>query len=203
VLVGVVAGSYLLGAVPMSNIVAARTAGLDLRTVGSGTVSPWNLYRAAGPWPAALAGAFEVAKGVCGPLICGPGRIWWAAAAGALAVVGHNWSPLLRGAGGRGLSTATGALFVVAWPGAVVMCAGLLAGLLMRRVIRAMGVALCLVVPVLLLTGGPAPVLAAIIVVAPIGAKTAWLKFRQRLRSGRASRRHGRGRAAPESTSAD
>jgi glycerol-3-phosphate acyltransferase PlsY len=177
-LIGVLAGSYLLGAVPMSHFVAMRSARVDLRAVGSGTVSPWNLYRAAGFWPAILAGAFEVAKGVVGPVVCGPGRLWWAAAAGALAVVGHNWSPWLRGAGGRGLSPATGALFVVAWPGAAVMCAGLLAGLLTRRVIRAMGVALCLVVPVLLLTGGPASALAAIVVVAPIGAKTAWLRFR-------------------------
>jgi len=192
--VGVLAAAYLAGAVPVSYLVA-RLRGLDLRAVGSGSPTPWNLYRSAGPWPALLAGAGEVAKGTVGPLLAGAGRPWLGAAAGALAVVAHNWSPVLRGTGGRGLSTATGALCVLAWPGAAVMCAGLLAGVLTRRVLPAMSVALFALVPVLLWTGGTRAAWTGVLVAAPIGAKTFAV-----LRSGRASRSRGGARSARVST---
>jgi glycerol-3-phosphate acyltransferase PlsY len=172
-------GAFLLGAIPTAQILARRVAGIDLTAVGSRTVSPTNLYRMSARWPAIAAGALDVAKGAGAVLLVGPGRGWFAALAGALAVTGHVFSPFLRGQGGRGLSPATGALFLVYWPGAVVMCAGLVIGVVARRVIPAMGGALVALVPVCLVTGGwPAAVMAAA-VVAPIGAKTAVLKYRQ------------------------
>ena len=168
-------GSYLIGSTPFSNIVAHFQAGIDLRQVGTGTVTPRNLYETAGLLPALLAGFFEVAKGVVGPLLVSHQHLLVIAAVGALAVAGHNWSIFLRGAGGRGVSTATGVLFVMAWPGALVMCAGLLAGILTKQVGRAMSAAFCALLPVLAVTEGVTAVYGALIVIAPIAVKTAVL----------------------------
>ncbi len=172
--------AYFLGALSPSQIIARLVSGTDLTKVGTKTVSPTNLYYSVGRWPALIAGAFDVAKGFAAVMVVGSGRGWFAALAGALAVAGHNWSPFLRGAGGRGLSTATGALFLVCWPAAVVMCLGLAVGALLRKVIRAMGVALVLLVPLVMLTSGWQAAVMAAAVLTPIGMKTAMLKYRQR-----------------------
>jgi acyl phosphate:glycerol-3-phosphate acyltransferase len=179
-LAGVLVAAYLAGAIPVSNIVARVTHGVDLREVGSGTVSPSNLYRVAGLWPTVIAGLFEVGKGAVGPALAIRQPLWAVSLAGFLAVTGHNWSPFLKGSGGRGLSTATGALAIVAWPGAVVMCAGLLAGGAARHVYMGMTVALAALVPVLFLLQGPGYAIAGAVVVLPIGAKTVVLVYQQR-----------------------
>jgi acyl phosphate:glycerol-3-phosphate acyltransferase len=180
-LAGALALAYLIGSIPLSQVVA-RTRGVDLAVVGSRAVSPSNLYRTVGRWPAIIAGALELAKGALAAAVpVALGRPGLAAAAGALAVAGHNWSPFLRGAGGRGLSPATGALMVACWPGAAVMCLGLAVGTALRRVIPAMGFALVALVPVVLLTRGPAGAIAVATIVTPIGVKTAVLLRRRRL----------------------
>jgi glycerol-3-phosphate acyltransferase PlsY len=124
----VLAVSYLAGAVPVSGLVARRVAGVDLRQVGTGTVSGTGLYRVAGLGPLLVGGIGDVAKGTIGPLLAGRSRPRLRAAAGAAAVVGHNWSVFLRGAGGRGISPALGALAVSAPEGWAVVLAGLTAG---------------------------------------------------------------------------
>ncbi|GIH29133.1 hypothetical protein Aph01nite_74430 [Acrocarpospora phusangensis] len=178
-LAGTLLLSYFAGAVPFSQLVSRRNYGVDLRFVGTGTVSPLNLSHVAGARPAVLAGALEGAKGTLGPLLVGADRPGYAALAGALAVTGHLWSPFLRGAGGRGLATATGALLVVVWPAAAVMCTGLVAGVLVRRLVQAMSVALFALVPVVLLVDTVVGTLATMLIVAPIGAKTAILIHRR------------------------
>src|SRR5438093_3199320 len=100
--------SFAVGAIPFSYVAGRRARGVDLRTVGSGTVSGTALYRVAGFGPLAAAGVLDVAKGSVGPLLASRNRPGLAALAGGAAVVGHNWSPLLRGAGGRGISPAIG-----------------------------------------------------------------------------------------------
>jgi glycerol-3-phosphate acyltransferase PlsY len=120
--------AFLAGAVPFSNLAARRSRGVDLRTVGSGTVSGTSLYRVAGFGPLAVAGVCDVAKGAVGPLLAGRDRPGLAAAAAASGVAGHNWSPFLAGAGGRGISPAMGALGASAPAGAAVLLAGLVAG---------------------------------------------------------------------------
>jgi acyl phosphate:glycerol-3-phosphate acyltransferase len=123
----VVLAAFVLGAIPFSNIAARRTKGVDLRAVGSGTVSGTALYRVAGFAPLAVAGVCDVAKGAAAVLLAG-GRPALAAIAGGAAVAGHNWSPFLRGAGGRGIAPACGALLVTAWPGAIVLAVAMGAG---------------------------------------------------------------------------
>ncbi|NES28112.1 glycerol-3-phosphate acyltransferase [Micromonospora terminaliae] len=173
--------AYLVGAVPFSNLVAHRYAGLDLRHAGTGTTTPANLHRTAGLRPAVLAGVLEVAKGMVGPALIGPDRPLLAAVAGGLAVTGHNWSPLLRGRGGRGISTATGALLVVAWPGAVFMFGCLVMGILTRRVLVFMRAAAFALLPLLGLIDGRRGLLLGAILVGPIGFKTTHEIFRRRL----------------------
>jgi glycerol-3-phosphate acyltransferase PlsY len=119
--------AFLAGSVPFSNI-AARTRGVDLRRVGSGTVSGTGLYEVAGFKALAAAGVLEVAKGAVGPVLAGRDNPTRRALAAAAGVSGHNWSPWLGGAGGRGISPALGALLATAPAGAVTLLTGLAGG---------------------------------------------------------------------------
>ena len=124
----VLVAAFLAGAVPFSNLVARRRRGVDLRKVGSGTVSGTSLYEVAGFGSLALAGVCDVAKGAVGPLLAGRARPRLQALAAGAAVVGHNWSPFLRGAGGRGISPALGALAASAPAGTVTLLGGMVGG---------------------------------------------------------------------------
>lgn len=168
VLVALVA--FFAGAVPFSNMAARHWAGVDLRTVGTGTVSGTGLYRVAGFAPLVVAGIADVAKGAVGPALA-TGRPALQAVCCGLAVVGHDWSPFLRGAGGRGIAPALGALLVTAWPGTVVLGAGLGFGRLAHHSALGTFVALVALVPVVALTHGAAGAAAAAAVVAVMVTK--------------------------------
>jgi acyl phosphate:glycerol-3-phosphate acyltransferase len=163
--------AFAAGAVPFSNLAAKRRAGVDLRDVGTGTVSGTSLYDVAGFGPLAVAGVCDVAKGAVGPLLAGRDRPVLAAVAGGLAVAGHNWSPFLSGAGGRGLSPAIGAMLPRAWPGAVVILGGMVAGKFARQTGLGSFAAKCALVPVLARTMGRNAALAGACVVLPMVAK--------------------------------
>jgi glycerol-3-phosphate acyltransferase PlsY len=162
---GILLLSFFAGSVPFSNVAARRVRGVDLRTVGPGTVSGTSLYRVAGFWPLAVAGCFDLAKGALGPLLAGDHTVV-AAFAGGLAVAGHNWSPFLRGAGGRGIAPALGALLVTAWPGALVLVLGLLAGKVVdETALGAFGAEIALTPVLALLLGADAALAGAAIAV--------------------------------------
>jgi glycerol-3-phosphate acyltransferase PlsY len=163
--------AFLVGALPFSNIAAHLTRGVDLRTVDSGTVSGTGLYKVAGFGPLAVAGVLDVAKGAVGPLLAGGDRPALAAVAGGLAVIGHDWSPFLSGAGGRGISTAMGALLVTAWPGTVLLLAGMALGRLIDQAGFGSFIADVVLVPFLGVTLGAAAALAGAAVVLPMLAK--------------------------------
>jgi glycerol-3-phosphate acyltransferase PlsY len=167
----VVASGYLAGAVPFSNLVARRTRGVDLRDVGTGTVSGTALYRVAGFAPLACGGVLDVAKGAVGPLLAGRDRPVLAAVAAGAAVAGHNWSVFLDGAGGRGISPAMGGLLATAWPGTVVLAAGLAGGRLARHTALGSLVAYVVLVPVLARCRGATGVAAGAAVVVPLLVK--------------------------------
>jgi glycerol-3-phosphate acyltransferase PlsY len=162
---------FLAGAIPFSQIAAWRCAGVDLRDVGTRTVSGTSLYRVAGFRALAVAGVADVAKGAVGPLVAGRRHPQFADAAGALAVAGHNWSPFLAGAGGRGISPALGALLVRHPAGAAVLLAGLVVGRLLRGTGLGSFVADCALVPVLAAVEGREAGLAGAMVVTPMIAK--------------------------------
>lgn len=168
---GVLLVAFLAGSVPCSNLAARWTRGVDLRTVGTGTVSGTALYRVSGFPTLALAGIVEVAKGALGPALAGSGRPTLAALAGGLAVVGHNWSPFLRGAGGRGVAPALGALLVQAWPGAVLLLLGLVVGKAFGQTGLGGFVAEAALAPALLLVDGRAAAVAGVAVALPMLVK--------------------------------
>lgn len=167
----VLVAAFLAGAIPFAQIAARVRRGVDLREVGSGTVSGTGLYEVSNFATLAVAGVFEVAKGTVGPLLAGSDRPVLAALAGGLAVVGHNWSPFLRGAGGRGISPSLGALLITAWPGALVLGLGMGLGKLARQTGLGSFVADLLLVPVVTVTHGPTGALAGASVVAPMLVK--------------------------------
>jgi len=141
--------SVLAGSLPFSEIAARLVAGVDLRSIGTGTVSGTALYEVAGFGPLALAGSLDVLKGSVGPLLAGSQRPGLAALSTCLAITMHNWSPFLGGAGGRGISPALGATLVAAPEGALVLGAGLGIGRIFRQ--SALGTLIALVaLPVVL-----------------------------------------------------
>src|SRR5437868_14081120 len=92
----VIGAAYVAGAVPFSNLMARRRRGVDLRTVGSGTVSGTSLYSVAGFGALATAGICDVAQGSVGPLLAGRERPALQALACGVAGAGPQWSAFLR-----------------------------------------------------------------------------------------------------------
>ncbi|MGQ9494180.1 MAG: glycerol-3-phosphate acyltransferase [Anaerolineae bacterium] len=108
---------YLLGSIPSAQIAARRLKGIDLRSVGSGTVSGTGVYYHVTWWAAVLVGLCDIAKGALPTwlgLRLGLG-LPTSLAGGLAAVVGHNWPLYLGFKGGRGLSPFMGVL-IVAFP---------------------------------------------------------------------------------------
>jgi acyl phosphate:glycerol-3-phosphate acyltransferase len=167
----VVAVSFAAGSIPSSQIAARAKAGVDLRTVGSGTVSGTSLFRVTGFVPLAVSGIADIAKATVGPLLAGRDRPVLGAVAGSAAIAGHNWSPFLRGAGGRGVAPSLGVLGVQAWPGVPLMLGGLVAGKAAKQTGLGGFVAQSALVPVLARTHGRRGVLVAVGVIAPM-----WMK---------------------------
>jgi glycerol-3-phosphate acyltransferase PlsY len=165
---GILLLSFVLGGIPFSNVAARLTRGVDLRRVGTRTVSGTSLYRVSGFPALAISGICDVAKGAAGPLLAGSGRPVLAAFAGGLAVAGHNWSPFLRGAGGRGVAPAVGALLVNAWPGAAFLLGGLVLGKAARQTGLGGFVAEVALVPFLALTNGVDGALAGACIAVPM-----------------------------------
>jgi acyl phosphate:glycerol-3-phosphate acyltransferase len=167
----VVAVSWLAGSVPFSNLAARARARVDLRDVGTGTVSGTALYEVAGFGPLAVAGVCDVAKGVVGPVLAGRDRPVLGAVAASAGVAGHNWSPWLAGAGGRGVSVALGAFLPLAWPGTVALAVGMGAGRLLRHTGLGTLAGAVAAVPLVARTHGRAGVAAGAGIVGPMLAK--------------------------------
>lgn len=150
----VLASAYLVGGLPFSNLAALRLKRVDLRSIGSGTVSGTGLYHVAGFRVLAVVGCLDLAKGALGVALAGPGRPRLRAGATAMVLSGHNWSPMLRGAGGRGLAPALGATLVLAPEAAALIATGLVAGRLSRHTAAGCFWAILSLLPVLAGTRG-------------------------------------------------
>jgi glycerol-3-phosphate acyltransferase PlsY len=125
----VLAGAYLVGSISFSLLIVRLLSRVDLRTVGSGNAGATNVLRASGRWPALLALALDVAKGVA------PVRIAQAlgasaevaAGAGLAAVVGHVFPVWFGFRGGKGVATGFG-VFVALFPLAAALALVLFVG---------------------------------------------------------------------------
>jgi glycerol-3-phosphate acyltransferase PlsY len=164
-------GSLLLGSIPFSNIVARSVTGHDLRTIGTGTVSPTNVYRVAGSRPFAVACLLDLAKGAMAAVLVKDRHPVFVAAAAGLTITGHNWSPFLRGAGGRGVLPATGVLLVAAPPGATLIAGAVVVGYLMGDTAPTCLVAEVLLTPALAAIRGRSGALLGVVLATPMIVK--------------------------------
>ncbi len=117
----VIAGSYLLGALPSAYLLARAVKGIDIREYGSGNVGIANFSVHVGKlWMVPLI-LFDIfAKGilpvaVASDNILGLG-LWVEAGAGMASILGHNWSVWLKFTGGRGMATVLGVVAALHYP---------------------------------------------------------------------------------------
>ena len=117
VLVILVAGSYLVGSIPLAYLMGRATKDIDIRNYGSGSVGTSNVWRHVGRWASFPSAAFDVfIKGSLPVYLAGvvSDNSWGVIACGLAAVIGHNWSIYIRFSGGRGIAVAFGLLIVLA-----------------------------------------------------------------------------------------
>lgn len=116
--------SYLLGSVPAGFLVGS-SAGVDVRSAGSGNIGATNVARTLG-WKKGLVTLFaDVAKGflpVLAAHLLDLGNAA-AAAAGLAAFAGHLYPVFLRFKGGKGVATATG-VYLAAMPLGILVVVG-------------------------------------------------------------------------------
>ena len=116
---------YLTGSVPFAFLLA-RSAGVDVRRVGSGNVGAANVLRSTGAWRGVVVMALDVAKGIAAVALAYlfSGSAVLAALTGAAAVVGHIYPVWLRFHGGKGVAVAAG-VFTMLSPAAAGISAAL------------------------------------------------------------------------------
>jgi glycerol-3-phosphate acyltransferase PlsY len=132
-IIGLVVGGYLLGAVPFGVVISKAMGLSDPRTVGSKNVGFTNVLRVSGKIPGILTLVGDMGKGwVMGFAATQLLEDEWAILAVALApFLGHLFSPFLGFKGGKGVATALGSvlgvalliglLLLLAWIGAVAL----------------------------------------------------------------------------------
>jgi glycerol-3-phosphate acyltransferase PlsY len=154
-----VIGGYLLGSIPFGYI-AAKSAGIDIRSVGSGNIGATNVLRTGRKDLALLTFVGDTGKGAAAVgLACllllkmdQPTRDAGMALAGAAAFLGHLYPVWLKFKGGKGVATFLGTLFAACWPmGLIAGALWLLTAFTLRISSLSALVAAALVVPVSLL----------------------------------------------------
>ena len=109
---------YLIGSIPIANLVAARRARIDLREVGDRNPGYWNARETLGHRAAIPVFVGDSAKGVAAALVgtalADPG-VWGLAYVGCgAAMVGHAFPVFARFRGGRSILTFAGGAAVYA-----------------------------------------------------------------------------------------
>jgi glycerol-3-phosphate acyltransferase PlsY len=160
--VAVIVGAYLAGSVPLAYLAGRWTKGIDLRRYGSGNVGASNVWQSVSHALVVPVGLAQIGQGLLGPgvakLAGEPESVQ--VAAGLAAVVAHNWCPWLRLAGGRGVGPAIGFLLLMSPAALAAFIAISLAGVALRAVPQAVGLALALA-PVVAAAAGQGAAVAA------------------------------------------
>jgi acyl phosphate:glycerol-3-phosphate acyltransferase len=115
----VLAGSYLIGAIPTAFLAGKLLKGIDIRQVGSGNIGATNVFRSVGKTAGVGVLAIDMLKGVVPVLLAAqfaPGSCTeiFRIMAGLAAICGHNWTIFLNFKGGKGVATSTGVLLTLA-----------------------------------------------------------------------------------------
>ena len=111
---------YPIGSIPVANLVARRTAGVDLRTVGDRNPGFWNAMQTLGGRRSVLVFVGDAAKGVFSAtfatqvLNIDGGRWWIGYVAVGAAMVGHAFPVFAGFRGGRSVLTFAGGMVVLA-----------------------------------------------------------------------------------------
>ncbi len=129
--IALIAGAYLIGAVPSAYIIARLMRGIDIRKYGSGNVGISNVAVHVGVKSAVPLVIFDIVVKGALPVVAASERwldlgLGVEAAVGAATILGHNWSVFLRLRGGRGMATVLGVLVTLNWP--LVVLYGAVAG---------------------------------------------------------------------------
>jgi glycerol-3-phosphate acyltransferase PlsY len=187
----VLAGSYLLGSIPFSYLVARAFGVGDVRKVGSGNVGATNVMRSAGKTAGVLAFLLDASKGGAATFLVGrldPAEPLTPALAAIAAVLGHVFPLWLRFHGGKGVATGAGAFLPLAPAAAGLSMAVFVVSLAVFRYVSVSSIAAASSLPILAaLFGAPRPVWLA----AALCAGLIILKHRgnlERLRAGTESR---------------
>ena len=117
VLVTAVVG-YLVGSIPVADLVSRRRSAVDLRDVGDHNPGYWNAKATLGRRAALPIFVGDVAKGAAAALVgaaLAPPGVWGMAYVGAgAAMVGHAWPVFAGFRGGRSVLTFVGGAIVFA-----------------------------------------------------------------------------------------
>jgi glycerol-3-phosphate acyltransferase PlsY len=117
VAIGVIVG-YLIGSIPLANLVARRRAAIDLRDVGDRNPGFWNARESIGKLAAVPIFVGDVAKGAIaagvGAMLADDGVWGVGVVAGGAAMVGHAYPVFARFVGGRSVLTFVGTVLVSA-----------------------------------------------------------------------------------------
>jgi len=117
----VIAGAYLIGAVPSAYWLGRLVKGIDIRRYGSGNVGSSNFATHVGKkWGVPLVLFDVIVKGALPVLIASDKALglglWVEVFAGLAAIVGHNWSVFIGFSGGRGMATVLGSSGALSLP---------------------------------------------------------------------------------------
>lgn len=114
-LIGLWVVAYLIGALPVSYLLARALGGIDLRQHGSGNVGASNFASQMGrKWWLPIA-AIDMGRGA-GPILVGQYALglsdmaWWLMLTPLFTILGNNWSPFLRFTGGRSVGAWAGGI---------------------------------------------------------------------------------------------
>jgi glycerol-3-phosphate acyltransferase PlsY len=184
---------YLIGSIPVANLVAHRSAGVDLRTVGDQNPGFWNAMQTLGGRASTLVFIGDAAKGliaaliptiiamplstavVTGVSVDGDDRLWWIgyAAVGA-AMVGHAFPVFAGFRGGRSVLTFAGGMMLLAPLSAAgaIAVVGLYAAA-SRRVPQAIRIGVAAFPVIQILIEGPYPTAATGVLMTFIGLRFA------------------------------
>ena len=118
-----VAGAYLVGAIPVGFLLVRAIKGIDVRTVGSGSVGATNAARVLGKRSFFAVFFLDALKGLlpCAAAGAMAGHAWaseppplLAVLCALAAIAGHNWPVYIGFRGGKGVATTFGALLYLA-----------------------------------------------------------------------------------------
>ena len=110
--------SYFIGSLPTGYLVARIFRGVDIRTVGSGSIGATNVRRLMGLGWAVFVTLVDMLKGALALLLTvdsASSDPWLLSLSALAAVLGHNYPVWLRFRGGKGVATTYGTMFFI-WP---------------------------------------------------------------------------------------